>query len=399
MATATMTPGNGSKAVVERKTSGLIPQEELKAIIALDETLRDGKREILEAEESGSLMLKGLMTARVTQQVRSLITPAMMRDIMALMNTPIGFKTDHDPMRGWKGPAYSEDVVRDVVIIALLDGARLVGNEFNIIASGYYATKEQLERKVREFPGLTELRYGLSVAQQMSGGALVAGWASWKLNGVADRLDCVNKDGFDGRIPVKTYPNGGDGQDLVHGKATRKLMFRILKRLTGQNFNEAEPGEEETTAEPTIDASYTVQESEPVVSPVWQYEQRFLESASIDAADGVLADVMAEDLDDDSVALAKSWHAEALKRLAAELQTETVVEHDADSSHPLAGVQAKMQAADTKRDIERIYMDASRIQGLSETDAKTLYAWRGQNLQRIHESRGPRSNAKAGATT
>jgi hypothetical protein len=386
-----MATAAGEKAVARsERREGLIPQEELKAIIALDETLQQGKRAIVEAEQSGSLMLKGLMTARVAQQVRSMISPAMMRDVMALMNSPLGFKTDRGPNS--KLQAYSEEVVRDVVIAALMDDARLVGNEFNIIAGNYYRTKEQLERKVKEFPGLREFRYSLAVPQSASGGALVAGWASWKLNGVADRIDCVQAEGFDSRIPVRV--NEGQGSDAILGKATRKLLYRVLKRLTGQDLGDAEadeaPGDNEA-----IDASYTVQDpptdetGDP--SPVWAFEPRFAEAKSAEAADGILADVLAEQLDDESTALAKAWHAEAVKRLSAR---ETVVEHDADAQHPLAGVWQRMEAAQTKSEVERIYLEASRIKGLSDADAKTLYQWRGQQMARIHGSRGERSNPK-----
>jgi phage RecT family recombinase len=127
-------------------------------------------------------------------------------------------------------------------------------------------------------------------------------------------------------------------------------------------------------------------------SPVWAFEPRFAEAKTIEHADGILADVLAEQLDDESTALAKAWHAEAVKRLAA--TQETVIEHDADASHPLAGVWQRMEAAQTKREVETIYMEASRIKGLSEVDAKTLYQWRGQQMARIHESRGERSNPK-----
>jgi hypothetical protein len=391
------------RAIAEHKTgTSLIPKDELQAIIALDDTLRDGKREIATAEQRGSLMLKGLMVARVTQQIRSMISPAMMRDIMALKGTPLGFKTDEATRT--QGP-YSEDVVRDVIIAALMDDARIVGNEFNIISGQYYRTKEQLERKVREFPGLTQLRYSLSVPVMQTGGALVAGWASWKLNGVADRIDCVQDAGFDSRIPVRV--NSGQGADAILGKATRKLMHRVWNRLTGQEVSEAEPGE--AIDDPNvIDASYTVDgkhvdQNSPMdpptdesgdPSPVFAFEHRFAEAKTIEQADGVMADAMSAELDEESAALAKTWHAEALKRLAASTQKETVVEHDEAASHPLAGVQARMAAAETKKEVDAIYMEATKLEGLSGQDVKTLYALRGEHMARIHNSRGPRSNGK-----
>lgn len=378
---------------------GLIPEAELQAIVALDTTLRDGQRSIRDAEASGNMMLKGLTTARLTQTVRNLITPAMMRDIMALKGTALGFKTDEATRREGQ---YSEEAVRDVVIAALMDGARIVGNEFNIISGNYYRTKEQLERKVREFPGLREFRYSLSVPRISDGGAVVAGWASWKLHGTADRMDFMQSEGFDARIPVRI--NSGQGADAILGKATRKLMYRVLQRLTGIDYGFEEEQTEEGPADPNVvDGRFeVVSESGSAVIEEGQQAQDDLRARatdeirgqfgacnSPDEADGMLADVIGDGWDEEFVAEAKRWHAEALARLATSKQ---------EALHPLQDIRDRMQACELKTDVNAIYREAVLRDGLTEEDKKTLFQWRGQEMNRIHGSRGERANGKAAAT-
>lgn len=371
---------------------GLMPQEELNAIIALDQTLRDGQRSIQEAETDGNMMLKGLMTARLLQTVRGLITPAMMRDIQSLKNTALGFKTDEATRS--EGP-YNEQQVRDVVIAALMDGARVVGNEFNIISGNYYRTKEQLERKVREFPGLREFRYSLSVPEMSDCRAIVAGWASWKLRGTADRMDFARTEGFDGRIPVRTYK--GQGADAILGKATRKLMYRVLQRLTGIDYGLEEEQAEDGPEDPNVvDARFTVVD-EQVEQPQDDLRARgtdeirgqFAACTAPDQADGMLADVIGDGWDEEFVAEAKRWHAEALARLATSKQ---------EARHPLQDIRDRMQACEQKTDVNAIYREAVLRDGITEDDKKTLFQWRGQEMNRIHGSRGERANGKAAAT-
>jgi hypothetical protein len=176
----------------------------------------------------------------------------MMSDVRALMNTPLGFRTDRDPAREPGTKPYGDDILRDVLITALIDGARIVGNELNIIAGNYYRTVEQLRRRILEFPGLTDLRIDLGVPQMKDGGALVPASASWKLHGRADRLDCILADGQDRRLPIRV--NKGQLIDAILGKARRKLFYRILERLTGTDLDDEreEPGTIDADCQTTI---------------------------------------------------------------------------------------------------------------------------------------------------
>ncbi len=148
--------------------------------------------------------------------LEQLITPAMMEDVVALQNKPIGFRTDKDG-------GYPIDVLKSCIIEAVLRGLRTVGNEFNIIAGRLYITKEGMARLVSEYPGMTQLKLEFGVPGTNASGALVNCSATWFVNGVADKLERT--------IPIRV--NKGMGCDAILGKATRKLLASVYGRLTG----------------------------------------------------------------------------------------------------------------------------------------------------------------------
>lgn len=160
----------------------------------------------------------------------------MQDNFMPLQNSALGFLTDAKD-------GYSVDVVREALCEALLRGFMPVNNEFNIISGRCYGTKNGYERLVTEFEGLQGLEYELGVPQLAGDkGALVTCIASWYLDGVQDTLHCLDKskekDGIDSRIPVRV--NGGMGADGILGKATRKMFYRIYKKLCGQATDDVE---------------------------------------------------------------------------------------------------------------------------------------------------------------
>lgn len=157
------------------------------------------------------------------------ITPEVMRPIMALQGKRLGFLTDKD-----KDGGYNETIVKRCTIEALLRGVRPVGNEMNIIAGNFYATREAFVRLLREFEGLTELRLDFAVPRMSNGGAVVLCKASWKLNGVPDSMEA--------EIPVKV--NNGMGSDAILGKADRKMRARVFNRLSGSEFPEGDVRED-----------------------------------------------------------------------------------------------------------------------------------------------------------
>lgn len=174
--------------------------------------------------------------AKGMQMFEAALTDEIMDQVfMPLQGRKLGFRHDRQSASEGKPKSYSIAEVREVLIECFMRGFRPMGNEFNIIASGFYATKEGLERKVFEYEGLTDLRVEQGAPQERDKTAWVPMYASWKLHGKPDEIRCeVTKDGDnvkDTRIVVRV--NAGQGPDAMLGKAKRKLYDRILYRLSG----------------------------------------------------------------------------------------------------------------------------------------------------------------------
>lgn len=181
-----------------------------------------------------------LVLAKGMQAIRNHLTGPLMRDIMALANTPLGFLTDRKPgtrdKHGKEVTPYSESVIRDAVVEGMLRGASIIGNEMNVLVGRCYLTKQYFERAVREWPGMTDLAIteGVPTRATASRYVLVPMRASWRLNGVPHDLRCEHTSEGDSRIAV--IENEGMGVDAVLGKARRKFFARILARLTGSEW-------------------------------------------------------------------------------------------------------------------------------------------------------------------
>lgn len=250
-------------------TGTLITQDQLKQVIELDKTIKETNSAVIAAEKEGSEMLKTLALANGMDAIRKGLTP-LMQPIMQLMGTPMGFRTDKDRPRydkeskKWDNSTYSVEEVRDVLIVGLLRGFRVVGNEINIIAGNFYATKEGMKRFVISFPGLTNFKIQFGVPQ-MSGekGALVPALVTWKLNGEDQELDCrQTKRGDmtdDMRIPIRV--NSSMGTDAIIGKAESKIYRRVYNILTGANVDTVEEPEPADDGK-TIDSTATVANSQ-----------------------------------------------------------------------------------------------------------------------------------------
>jgi hypothetical protein len=184
--------------------------------------------------------------------LRAALSDDFVREVLLpLQGTKLGFLTDKDRNEdGSPGPGYPIAVVRDCSTVALIHGFNIVGNEFNIIAGGFYGTQAGFDRKVREFPGLSHFieQPGVPVMHQEKG-ALVPYVVSWRLAGKPMTMEFVlTKDGdsvLDTRIPVTV--NRRMGVDAIIGKARRKMLFRVYQRLTGWTLGigEGEVGDAE----------------------------------------------------------------------------------------------------------------------------------------------------------
>lgn len=187
-----------------------------------------------------------MLTAQAMSQLRALMTPEVMKPVMELMNSELGFLTDKDPARGrWnrekrcyeKVEPYTVDVVRDCLISGKLQDLSWVGNQLNIISGKCYTTKNGLTALLKKLKGLQNLVFSYGVPKLMAGGAIVPVSASWTYNGVKGSLV-----GMEGRsfieIPVKV--NDQMGIDAILGKAERKAKARVYAQITGSEVADGE---------------------------------------------------------------------------------------------------------------------------------------------------------------
>lgn len=204
----------------------------------------------LSAFDGAQNFQRSVQLARGMKLLKQALTPEIMKDIVELQGSSLGFRTDRDA--GNNGP-YAPEVVKECLIEAVLKGARPVGNEFNIISSRAYMTKEFFTRAVREFPGLTDLKLmpGVPVTNPDKSGALVPYVVTWRLNGTPqsiERMLTKLPDGspLDERIPIRV--NSGMGADAIIGKATRKILAAVHARLTGSDLTDGEADDAAPTA-------------------------------------------------------------------------------------------------------------------------------------------------------
>jgi len=198
-----------------------------------------------------------LTLARGMGLLRQWLTDEIMKDIMQLKDSALGFRTDRAPgsAEEQKKGGYSVATVRDCLIEATLRGARPVGNEFNIISDRAYMTKEFFQRRVRELPGLTDLKLMPGVPTLYDGGkaAVVSFVATWKIDGHVHSIERLKREnGPDERIPIRV--NSGMGADAIVGKATRKILAAIYARVTGSELTDGDV-EDVTTAASAASAS------------------------------------------------------------------------------------------------------------------------------------------------
>jgi hypothetical protein len=184
------------------------------------------------------------------QDLRELLTEDVMKPIMGVMNSPLGFLTDStgkprfDGDTKWKA-LYKWDVVRDCTIEATLRGLAMVGNEVNIIAGRCYAAKNGLRRRVTQFPGLSDLQEFYDIPRTTDKGAIVKAKATWILSGTVMEIS-------------REFAVKGDGfatADSYTGKATRKLLNAILEKISGITLPDGDATEMPLTHEKPVSSS------------------------------------------------------------------------------------------------------------------------------------------------
>jgi hypothetical protein len=250
--------------------------------------------------------------------------PEIKQRIVALQDTPLGFRTDKDPRQtnkktGQKNEPYFWEVVRDCAIEATLRGLQLVGNQFNIISYRTYVTKEGFEFLIKRLKNVTDFRPVVGVPKTLSGGALIECEATWNIGNHPQSLKVV--------IPVKS--DDYSGADQLIGKATRKFLKRCYEMMSGVPTPEGDAGD----SGPAIPDAPTFKRLEkPVEAPVAPSVnyRKFISQAMF--ADGI-TDV---DILQSLLKLGKGEHA-SLETLPVEIQ-EYIFDHWAEVVDTVKGV-------------------------------------------------------------
>lgn len=181
--------------------------------------------------------------------VVNLLREAMTDDVMdavfmPLMNTKIGFLTDHTGKPRGSRPAlqpYGREVVRDAIIDAVSIGLLPTGNQFNIIAERMYPTKEGYTALLRRLG----VKYFIDVSydkSQTKGFAEIPCKISYEYNGEKNSFSIV------ATVKKDDYSS----PDQLRGKAERRAKKALYEYITGCDFGDAD--DESSTP---IDTTYT----------------------------------------------------------------------------------------------------------------------------------------------
>jgi hypothetical protein len=160
-------------------------------------------------------------------ELKVLLTPEYMKPIMAMQGNKLGFKTDKDRNGG-----YSEEVVKNCLIEAVLLGVQPYGNQFNIIANNMYLTKEGCGYLLSNYEGLKQsIVCGLPKINEAKTSAAVDVTITWSLNGSEPQTTV---------IPIPLKMDSYTSVDALIGKATRKGRAWLLSNLTGIEIPEGD---------------------------------------------------------------------------------------------------------------------------------------------------------------
>jgi len=200
----------------------------------------------------------------VVAQLRQALTDAVMNEVfMPLMNTTIGFRTDHDPNGKKPMAAYSLQVVRDCLIDAISIGLMPTGNQMNIIAGRMYPTKEGYTALLKKIG----CKYIISVGQDQQKPdapfAEIPCKINYEWNG--------EKGGYTFVATVKK--DSYSSADQLRGKAERRAKKSLYEYLTGCDFGDAD---EESSAPiaPSREVAFEEDQTTPEPAPKADWRQR-----------------------------------------------------------------------------------------------------------------------------
>ena len=187
----------------------------------------------------------------VVALLRESLTDDVMKAVfMPLMNTKVGFLTDHSGKPNSKGvtyPLYSIAVVRDAIIDAISIGLLPTGNQMNIISERMYPTKEGYTDLLKKLG----VKYILDISYDKGTNtnfAEIPVKISYEHEG--------EKNSFTTMCTVKK--DSYSSHDQLRGKAERRAKKVLYEYITGCDFGDADEGSGITVI-PFVDVTNTPQ--------------------------------------------------------------------------------------------------------------------------------------------
>lgn len=165
---------------------------------------------------------KAFVMASAIQVLKERLTPEFMKPIMALQGSNLGFKTDKDKNNG-----YPESEVKACLIDAVLLGLQPTGNEFNIISSNMYPTRQGFGSLLKKINGLKySISYSNPIFTQDKTSATCVTTIKWELNGEKNQQD----------VEFAIKSNAYATADAILGKAERKARRWLFNTVEGTDI-------------------------------------------------------------------------------------------------------------------------------------------------------------------
>lgn len=190
----------------------------------------------LACEEAQSLQLfnnfgSAFVAAGVVKTLRDILTDEVMNEVfMPLMNTRIGFLTDATGKGKNPKLPYSIAIVRDAVIDAVAIGLHPTGNQFNIIASSMYPTKEGYTFLLKKLNCKYLITKGWDKTPADSPYAEISTTIHFEEKGKRQTLTLNHM------IKKGQYSSN----DQLQGKAERKAKKALYEYITGHDFGDGD---------------------------------------------------------------------------------------------------------------------------------------------------------------
>lgn len=199
----------------------------------------------LACQRAGQLQLvdnfgAAFAAVEVVSLLREALTDEVMDKVfMPLANTKIGFLTDRTGKPNKSGRVeqpYSREVVRDCLIDAVSLGLQPIGNQFNIIASRAYATKEGYTHLLKNHVTDAVYSIGFPVKQDKSSMDQDYVVIPAHVQYVAIRT------GEQKQLKMNVYlrKDSYSTVDQLRGKAERRIKKQLFENITGMDMGDAD---------------------------------------------------------------------------------------------------------------------------------------------------------------